>query len=122
VNLLVSERRFEPQDEYDPSDVANLAEAPFPEYLTVEDRSAEMAHHIIRWITDENCRQQTIAALQPLRETFVHPGASKRAAKYILEKLGRSTKDPLNESPEVAQRMDVDSTNREQNSTDGKAA
>lgn len=87
VNLLTSERRFHPEDDYDPNDLRNGREAPFPEYLTVEDKSAEMAHHIVRWLTNELSRQEVISSLRPLRESFVRPGASQRAATFILEKL-----------------------------------
>ena len=93
VNLLTSERRFEPHDPYDPDDVRYLDEAPFPEYLTVEDRSAEMAHHLTRWLTNESFRQETISKLQPLRDSFVKPGASSTAADYILNALNRSTQN-----------------------------
>ena len=87
VNLLTSERRFEVGDEYDPNDVRQLSEAPFPEYLTTGDRSAEMAHHLIRWLSNEEYRQDAIDLLRPLRESFVKPGASKLAADYVLQKL-----------------------------------
>ena len=87
VNLLTSEKRFDADDPYDPNDIRELREAPFPEYLTVEDRSAEMAHHLIRWLTNETFRQETVELLRPLRESFVKPGACKRAADFILEKL-----------------------------------
>ena len=49
-----------------------------------------MAHHLIRWVTNEPMRQQTIDYLRPLRDGFVKPGASKLAASYILDKLVRS--------------------------------
>lgn len=87
VNLLTSERRFHASDGYDPNDVRQLAEAPYPEYLTVKDRSAEMAHHLVRWLIDETARQQVIDSLTPLRDSFAQPGASRLAALYILDVL-----------------------------------
>lgn len=90
VNLLTSEHRFDAKHPYNPDDISNLAEAPFPEYMTVEDRSAEMAIHLTRWLSNEQARQEAVDRLAPLRESFVKPGASKRAAEYILEKLTKS--------------------------------
>lgn len=87
VNLLTSDRRFNMNDSYDPDDLGSLDEAPFPEYLTVGDRSADMARHLIRWLTNENARQQIIDRLSPLRDSFAKPGASQRAADYILGEL-----------------------------------
>jgi lipid-A-disaccharide synthase len=89
VNLLTSERRFETDDHYDPNDTRYLAEAPFPEYFTVEDRSAEMAHHLIRWLTNERTRQEVVDYLRPLRDSFAKPGASRLAANYILDELSK---------------------------------
>ena len=114
VNLLKSERRFELDDDYDPDDIRNLEEAPFPEYFGVEDRCAEMAHHIIRWVTDEASRKQVIDSLQPLRENFVKPGASKLAAAYILDRLGHRTANPIADGAETVQAL--------MNTSDGKAA
>lgn len=90
VNLLTSEHRFEPDHPYDPNDVEYLPEAPFPEYLTSVDRSADMAEHLIRWVSNEPFRQESINHLRPLRDAFVKPGASKLAANYILDKLERT--------------------------------
>ncbi len=87
VNLLNSENRFEYRQEYDPNDVEALAEAPFPEYLAVEDRSDEMAQHLLRWLTSETSRREAIDLLEPLRQSFAKPGASKSAATYITNQL-----------------------------------
>ena len=91
VNLLTSERRFASGDDYDPNDIRNYREAPFPEYLAVDDRSADMAHHLVRWLSNEMARQETIEYLRPLRERFVRPGASQRAAEFILDKVSTSS-------------------------------
>lgn len=90
VNLLTSEHRFDAKHPYDPDDVGNLSEAPFPEYMTAEDRSAEMAIHLTRWLSNETFHQEAVELLGPLREAFVKPGASRQAADYILEKLSKS--------------------------------
>jgi len=98
VNLLVSERRFETPsstDDYDPDDVQMMDEAPFPEYLTVTDRSANMAHHVVRWLTQPRLYQEAKDRLESLRESFVKPGASERAADYILQHLPSAMNRPL---------------------------
>lgn len=96
VNLLASERRFETSLPYDPNDIVHLAEAPFPEYIAVEDRSAELAHHLIRWLLNEPFRQESIARLKSLCETFARPGASRLAADYIFSQLSvPGLKQPL---------------------------
>lgn len=87
VNLLASDRRFDDKDDYNPNDGRYLDEAPFPEYLTVDDCSAEMAHHLVRWLTNESIRQEIIRRLEPLRSSFVKPGASRLAADYLLQHL-----------------------------------
>ena len=44
-----------------------------------------MAHHLVRWLLNPAVRRQAIDRLQPLRDEFVKPGASVRAADYILQ-------------------------------------
>jgi len=95
VNLLTSENRFSVDQEYNPDDIRNYEEAPFPEYLTTEDRSAQMAHHLVRWLTSESARQQSIRYLKSIRDSFVKPGASRRAAEFILGKLNVSVSEQL---------------------------
>jgi lipid-A-disaccharide synthase len=56
----------------------------FPEYLTYEDRSAEIAGHVIEWLRDPQQRARRVAALERLRSEVAHPGASRRAAEIIL--------------------------------------
>jgi lipid-A-disaccharide synthase len=85
VNLLISDQRFDPRSPYDPDDGRYLDEAPYPEYLSCEDRSAGMAHHLVRWLLNPELRRQAVDRLQPLRDEFVKPGASVRAADYILQ-------------------------------------
>ncbi len=60
---------------------------PFPEYLTCEDKSAEIAGHIIEWLTDPAARAARVGALAALRAQVAHGGASRRAAEYILDVL-----------------------------------
>jgi lipid-A-disaccharide synthase len=59
----------------------------FPEYLTCEDRSGEIAGHVIEWLREPAERAARVAALERLRAEVAHPGASRRAAEEILRDL-----------------------------------
>ena len=61
----------------------------FPEYLTREDKSLEIAAHVIRWLRDDEARDELIAELAELKARVAHGGASKTAAEYILDKLAQ---------------------------------
>lgn len=63
----------------------------FPEYLTARDCSAEAAAHLVRWLTDDESRRSTTDALAHLRDAVGQPGASDRAAEYLLQVVARST-------------------------------
>jgi lipid-A-disaccharide synthase len=60
----------------------------FPEYLTCEDRSADIARHVIEWLSDAAKRQRRVAELQRLRAEVARSGAAAAAAGYVLEGLG----------------------------------
>jgi lipid-A-disaccharide synthase len=87
VNLLAGDELF-PDDlsPYDPAQ-PGADRVPFPEYLTCEDRSRQIAAHAIEWLTDEAKRQIKIAQLTDLKARVGHGGASRRAAEYILREL-----------------------------------
>ncbi len=59
----------------------------FPEYLTSENKSAQMADHIVGWLTDREARQRLVERLGRLKEEIAHGGASQRAADYIFDQL-----------------------------------
>lgn len=59
----------------------------YPEYPTCRDRSADVAAHAIRWLTNEPERQQLIGRLVELRERVAGGGASRTAAEYIAREL-----------------------------------
>ncbi|NLE39722.1 MAG: hypothetical protein GX621_17015, partial [Pirellulaceae bacterium] len=60
---------------------------PFPEYLTSEDKSAQIASHVVEWLTDETARARRVDQLVRLKAEVAHGGASSRAAEYILGHL-----------------------------------
>ena len=61
----------------------------FPEYLTYEDKSAQIAGHIVEWLRDPAKRAARLEALRALKAEVAHGGASNRAAEYILDVLAR---------------------------------
>ena len=65
----------------------------FPEYLTYQDRSVDIARHIIRWLTDTAARERTILQLGTLKARVANPGASRRSVEYIDEKLHKRRTD-----------------------------
>jgi lipid-A-disaccharide synthase len=70
-------------------------QALFPEYLTCEDKSAEIAGHIVAWLKDPAQRAARVEELAALKAQVAHGGASSLAAEYILRTLGqRSTAAP----------------------------
>ena len=65
---------------------------PFPEYPTWQDKSAALAEHTIEWLSDESSRQRSIAQLRELKSRYAQPGASHRAAEYIVEQLSNAAR------------------------------
>lgn len=87
VNLLAAEDAFDRDvAPFNPSQ-PGADRVPFPEYLTCEDKSAEIAAHVIEWLTDPVKREARVARLERLRDHVGHGGASQRAAEYILQTL-----------------------------------
>ena len=89
VNLLTTDDVF-PQDirPYDPHE-PGAERVLFPEYLTCEDKSQQLAAHIIQWLTDADAREGLVAELGKLKARVGHGGASRLAAQYVLEELDR---------------------------------
>jgi lipid-A-disaccharide synthase len=87
VNLLVTDdlypRRVAVYDPQNPIDAKVL----MPEYLTCDDKSRDVAGHVIEWLTDSAKRAERVAHLAALKEVVGHGGASHRAADYILHEL-----------------------------------
>jgi lipid-A-disaccharide synthase len=62
----------------------------FPEFLSCEDRSTEMAERLAGWLTDDEARTALVQRLRRLRDRVGAPGASERGAEYLLHHVGRS--------------------------------
>jgi len=87
VNLLAADELAAGSGEYyDPNEPGH-EQVIYPEYPTWEDKSPQLAEHIIEWMTDEPKRQAVIARLTELRAKLAHRGASAVAAEYILGQL-----------------------------------
>lgn len=87
VNLLMHEK-IPPKERgnYDPRK-PGAAKVLFPEYLTSDDRSDDIASHVTEWLHNETERKQLVRQLETLRERVGGGGASRRAAEYIVDEL-----------------------------------
>lgn len=87
VNLLTTDELF-PKDTtpYDPSQ-PDADRVLFPEYLACDDKSSQVAAHVVEWLTDDGARRRRVAELEKLRDEVGHGGAAAHAAEYILGML-----------------------------------
>jgi len=87
VNLLTTDDLF-PADvtPFDPSQ-EGAEKVLFPEYLTCEDKSRQLADHVCHWLEDSAARESLIGQLAELKDKVGAGGASGRAAEYILDVL-----------------------------------
>ncbi len=84
VNLFATDNiRKDSWRPYDP-DAPGAEDAVMPEYLTCGDPSPQVSSRIMQLLTDEGLRQKKIAQLDRLAQEYAIPGASSRAANYIL--------------------------------------
>jgi lipid-A-disaccharide synthase len=98
VNLIASndikKRTWAP---FDP-DAEGADEAVMPEYLTMSDPSESVAKRAIVWLNDESARKKKIAEMDQLAKKYAKPGATERAADFILSKLLESRRaDTVND-------------------------
>ena len=77
-----------------------------PEYLTTGDPSESVANQAIGWLNDPVAYQKKVAELDDLALRYAKPGATKRAAEYILSRLnspiGHCSQKQVNGSAEDA--------------------
>lgn len=94
VNLLATRDIRRPgRLPYNP-DAPGAEDVPMPEYLTTEDKSDWIAAHVIRWLNNPLKRARRVAQLAAIKQRFAHPGASQKAAQYILHALGEPVVTP----------------------------
>jgi lipid-A-disaccharide synthase len=92
VNLLTAEDPFAERAAgiYDPKDPRDR-HVLLPEYLTCEDRSVELAEHVVGWLTDDARYAAVERGLAELKERVAQGGASERAAEYIIRLSEKSS-------------------------------
>jgi len=71
---------------YDPES-SEGEKAVMPEYLTTGNPAPQLAAQAITWLTDAAERERKIAELDRLAVQYAQPGATQKAADYILEQL-----------------------------------
>ena len=76
--------------DYDPERLEG-AEVPLPEYPTCRDKSKPIAAHLLRWLKNEGQQRRVVDWLHALSEEHAIPGATQRAAEYIIEVLGQES-------------------------------
>jgi lipid-A-disaccharide synthase len=87
VNLLAADDPFRgPIRPFDPT-APGAERVPLPEYPTHEDKSEELASHVVQWLSDDKCYAAKVSQLRELKNQFAQPGASLEAARYILRAL-----------------------------------
>jgi lipid-A-disaccharide synthase len=111
VNLLTTDELFpENTTPFDPQQ-PDAHRVLFPEYLTYEDKSAQIAAHVTEWLGNTSARQRRIADLTALRARVAAGGASTVAANYILEELTR--RQSLTHQPPRPHFIPASSSNRQ---------
>jgi len=62
-------------------------DAVMPEYMTVGDVSDKVATHVVNWLKDDKARGAKVARLDDVAKKYAIPGATGRAADYIVSQL-----------------------------------
>jgi lipid-A-disaccharide synthase len=95
VNLLTAADLFPKKvSTYNPGDAVD-AHVLMPEYLTCEDKSEQVANHVIEWLYQPAKCTARVAELAALKEHVGHGGASRRAADYVLDALSARSRPAL---------------------------
>ncbi len=101
VNLLTDDDPFAAGESgvYDPEDPRD-AHVLMPEYLTCQDKSTQLARHVVTWLTDAAEHQSIVRRLTELKAEVGRGGASRRAAQYIgrLLETAEGSKDACRET------------------------
>jgi lipid-A-disaccharide synthase len=95
VNLLTTDDLFPKRVAlYNPNDPVDAAVL-MPEYLTCEDKSPQLAEHILEWLTEPAKRAARVSQLSELKERVGYGGASRRAADYLVAELEKRNRPVL---------------------------
>lgn len=80
----------------------------FPEYLTWQDASGDLARWAETWLSDPAARERTTTALREVKRQVAAPGASDRAARHIRSWLeGRGAAGSVLKGPKARDRAAV---------------
>jgi lipid-A-disaccharide synthase len=94
VNLLATDDIHSADSIFYDPDAPGAESVPYPEYLTYQDKSRQIAAHVIGWLHDPETMSRRSAQLARLRQQLVHGGASQRAAEYLLQHCQPTPKTP----------------------------
>ncbi len=107
VNLLTTSDLFPNRVAvYDPNDPAD-AGVLMPEYLTCQDKSQQVAEHVVEWLTDPAKRAGRVNQLAELKERVGYGGASRRGAEYVIVELAKKRPAVLHTHFPVAAELDA---------------
>ena len=99
VNLLACEDRYDtahaPFDPHQPG----ADQVPFPEYPTWQDKSQQLAEHVVQWLTCAAEYRRRVDQLVGLRSRLAKTGATEQAAHFMLEQLA---KPPIVHPPAIS--------------------
>src|SRR5262249_40010698 len=59
----------------------------FPEHLTDRCKAQAIADHVLRWLYDSTQYEKCVGELRALKNDVATPGACRKAATFVLEKL-----------------------------------
>jgi len=95
VNLFTADNLFGKRGAlYDPANPAD-ANVLMPEYVSCDDKSPQVARHVIEWLNEPAKRACLVAKMAELKERVGQGGASLRAAEYILAALENRSRPVL---------------------------
>lgn len=86
VNLIASDSIAGPLWALRPADSRDPA-PPMPEHVFTQAEPAKICGELKEWLSDTEKRAVAAERLKALAERFAHPGASQRAAEYIVTAL-----------------------------------
>lgn len=92
VNLISDPDPF--RESTDKADIfgSHKPDIPFPEFIGVADHSEAVADYINTWLDDDVELNRRISMLEDLKDQYAKPGASQRAAEYVLGDLQSQSK------------------------------
>lgn len=66
---------------------ADVDDVVMPEYMTTGSPAEKMAANVVSWLSDPKAMSDNVRQLDELARQYAKPGATKRAAEYLLRTL-----------------------------------